>query len=73
MCMFCDKCVKNVTINSNEIEIQFKPALSKSAKDDKIQKAYNVLTKAFCRYDSDECDLADAMEEAIGYLGEVLE
>ena len=52
---------------------KFKPALPKSAKDAKIQKAYNVLTKAFCRYDSDEGDLADAMGEAIRTLGEVLE
>lgn len=52
---------------------KFKPALSKSAKDAKIQKAYNVLTKAYCRYDTNEDDLVDAMGEAIRTLGEVLE
>ena len=51
----------------------FKPALPKSAKDAKIQKAYNVLTKAYCRYDTNEDDFVDAMGEAIRYLGEVLE
>ena len=54
-------------------EIKFKPALSKADKDAKIQKAYNVLTKALFRKDTDEDDLAEAMEEAIRYLGEVLE
>lgn len=52
---------------------EFKSALPKAAKDDKIQKAYNVLTKALFNKDFDEDDLASAMEEAIGYLGEVLE
>lgn len=54
-------------------DIQFKPALPKADKDAKIQKAYNVLTKAYCRYDTNEDDLVDAMGEAIRTLGEVLE
>ena len=52
---------------------EFKSALPKAAKDAKIQKAYNVLTKALFNKYFDEDDLASAMEEAIGYLGEVLE
>lgn len=64
----------SIDLNEDEeITPDFKPALPKSAKDAKIQKAYNVLTRAYLRYDTDEDDLAEAMEEAIGYLGEVLE
>jgi hypothetical protein len=65
--------VKTVRFTEGEIEIDFKPALTKTAKDAKIQKAYNVLTKAYCNPDVKMADLAEAMEEAIGYLGEVLE
>lgn len=51
---------------------EFKEALPKASKDAKIQKAYNALTKAYCKESTVE-DLYTAMEEAIGYLGEVLE
>ena len=51
----------------------FKAALPKAAKDAKIQKAYNILTKAVLDKDAETYDLVVAMEEAIGYLGEVLE
>lgn len=56
-----------------KVQLKLKEALPKSGKDAKIQKAYNVLTKAYCRYDTNEDDLADAMGEAIRTLGEVLE
>ena len=56
-----------------KIQLKFKPALTKAAKDDKIQKAYNVLTKEYCRKEGTDEDLVYAVEEAIGYLGEVLE
>lgn len=59
--------------SQDKVKIQLKEALPKSAKDAKIQKAYNVLTKAYCRYDTNEDDLAYAMGEAIRTLGEVLE
>lgn len=55
-------------------DLKFKPALSKSAKDAKIQKAYNVLTKSLFTYNgNDEGGLIEAMEEAVGYLAEVVE
>ena len=73
MCMCCDRTVKSVCLKEGKIEIHFKPALSKAAKDEKIQKAYNVLTRAYCNKDVDMTGLAEAMEEAIGYLGEALE
>ena len=59
--------------SDGKVQLKFKEALPKSAKDAKIQKAYNVLTKAYCRYDTNEDDLVDAMGEAIRTLGEVLE
>lgn len=73
MCMYCNRQAKTVKLTESEIEIQFKPALSKADKDAKIQKAYNVLTKAFCKKDGEFEDFIDATAEAIGYLGEVLE
>lgn len=51
---------------------KFKEALPKAAKDAKIQKAYNVLTKAYCNSNATMPELECAMEEAIGYLAEVL-
>ena len=59
--------------DDGENKIQFKAALPKAAKDAKIQKAYNVLTKAYCNSNATMPELECAMEEAIGYLGEVLE
>ena len=56
-----------------KIEIEFKEALPKSAKDAKIQKAYNVLTREYFRKEGTDEDLVHAVEEALGYLGEVLE
>lgn len=73
MCMFCDRQVKTVKLTEGEIEIQFKPALPKSAKNAKIQKAYNVLTRAYCNSGVTMIELNLAVEEAIRYLGEVLE
>ena len=73
MCMYCDRSIKNVKLTESEIEIEFKAALPRAAKDDKIEKAYIALTKAYCKKDVDRSELTWAVEEAIGYLGEVLE
>lgn len=38
-----------------------------------IQEAYNILVEVYNNPDADEQDLSIAIEEAIGYLGEVLD
>ena len=58
-----------VTIQLKGETPKFKEALPKAAKDAKIQKAYNVLTKAYCNTSATMSELECAMEEAIGYLG----
>ena len=60
-------------MEDSEIRIKFKPALPIAAKDEKIQKAYNALTKEYCNSGGTMADLEHAVEKAIGYLGEVLE
>ena len=65
-------CCTLPTTRENQ-DLCFKPAITKASKDDKIQKAYNVLTKAYCNEYSLGSDLHEALQEAIGYLGEVLE
>lgn len=57
----------------NHDPYKFKEALPKASKDAKIQKVYNVLTKIYCKHGATMRDIGAAMEEAIGYLGEVLE
>ena len=73
MCKCCEKQIKTILFTNDKIEVEFKPALPKAAKDAKIQKAYNVLTKTLLDKDADTYDLENAMHDAIGYLGEVLE
>ena len=55
------------------VKIEFKSAITKASKDDKIQKAYNALTRVYCKDEADDSEIAYALQEAIGYLGEVLE
>lgn len=73
--VFYYNCAPTIKLDDHSESPEFKAALPKAAKDAKIQKAYNVLTEAYINADSetDIEDLCDAMEEAIGYLGEVLE
>lgn len=78
-CCGCDNsgvyeeyCFSLPTTRENQ-DLKFKPALPKSAKDAKIQKAYNVLSREYFRKEGTDEDLVYAVEEALGYLAEVLE